>query len=153
MPLKETERYDEFFVRQMKSVFGDDIELIESAENYKVRGWFTIKFWHRPTKLYIIIEADYGRFVARFEQEDGCFAHLYQIQRFERRVSEKNIEAVVDLIKTIINQPIPFFKSIGDGHLYRKEGDTFIKLSREELIAYANGNTAKSASSNSGNSN
>jgi hypothetical protein len=152
MPLKETERYDEFFVRQMKSVFGDDIELIESAENYKVRGWFTIKFWHRPTKLYIIIEADYGRFVARFEQEDGCFAHLYQIQRFERRVSEKNIEAVVDLIKTILYQPITFYKATGEG-LYRKEGDKYIRLSREELTEYAHGNTAKNTSSNSGNSN
>jgi hypothetical protein len=142
MSLMEEERYDVFFVRQMKSVFGDDIELIESAENYKVRGWFNIKFWYRPTKMYIIVEADYGRFSVRLKQEDGCFAHLNQIQHYDCRVSVDNIKKVIDLIKNTIKLPITFYKSTGEG-LYRKEGEKFIKLSREELTAYAHGRTGK----------
>ena len=142
MPLMETERYDIFFVHQMKSVFGDNIELIESAENYAVRGWFLIKFWYKPAKLYIIADAEYGLFSVRLEQEDGCFAHLNQIQLYDCEVSVGNIKKVVYLLKRMIKLPITFYKAAGDG-LYRKEGDKFIKLSRDELTAYAHGKTGK----------
>ena len=92
--------------------------------------------------MYIIVEADYGRFSVRLKQEDGCFAHLNQIQHYDCRVSVDNIKKVIDLIKNTIKLPITFYKSTGEG-LYRKEGEKFIKLSREELTAYAHGRTGK----------
>lgn len=126
------EHYDAFFAQQMNRVLGDDIELIETAENFAVRGWFLIKFWYRPGRLFIIVDADYGFFSVRFEQEDGCFAHLSQIQRYERKVSFTNIEKVVDIIKHVIDKPMTLYKSTGRA-LYRKEGDEFIELSQDDI--------------------
>lgn len=124
----------EYFMSQMTHVFGDTIELVETKGSYDWHGYFLIRYWYKPVRLYVTIEAQSWYYTVRLDQEDGCFVHLNQIQNYPTRMTNNNIAKTIEIIKNRIDKPMTFYKSTGNG-LYRKEGDKFIKLSRDDIKA------------------
>lgn len=132
MQSDKNKKYDEFFIHQMANVFGDTMELIETENKSSFHGWFFIKFLYRPTKVYILIESEYGLFTVRLEEEDGSFSFLKRIKSFDNQVSVKNIENAICILKETIDRPITFYKATPNA-LFRKEGNAFIQLSWDEI--------------------
>ena len=127
MRLDEFEGYIAFFMSQMKQTFGDSIELLEIKKELNYHGYFFLKYYHFPTKLFVLIESEYGLFTVRIEQEDSSFNNLNRIEPFDNYLSSdinasmEKIEKSIRILKDALSRPISFYKAMNDG-LYRKEG-------------------------------
>ena len=132
------EKFLNFFREEIEKIFGHDMALVSSENNFSYRGFFMLSYTFLPLNYNIIIENEFRAFGIMIEDSEGASSCLNRMAVFDNALDRQNIENAIQILKEVLEKNnFNFYFSI-DNKLYRKNshGVKRLKDMKELLNEY-----------------
>ena len=101
-------------------IFHEKMQEIGESSSIGPMGQFQIRFFYKPTKMYITLDADRGVFTLDMEDEAKNWNTLYRIKKFNNDMTEDCLENALIILKQVLEEnTFPLYRS-GNNKLYKK---------------------------------
>lgn len=115
-------------VDSFKTVFGDDMLLLNRYFSFEHMGYFRISYKYQPCDYDIIFENEKNIFTIQICDSEGAKTNLYRIQSYNNRLEIENIQEALLKLKTVLEvNDMCFYIYKGD-KLYKKKGQEYKRI-------------------------
>lgn len=116
------------YKRIIGSIFGEAIQELSESSSVGPMGQFQIRFFYKPAKLYITLDADRGRFALDMKDEAEDWNTLYRIKKFDNRMTESCLGYALVILKQVLEEnKFPLYKS-ENNKLYKKQNGVYRRV-------------------------
>lgn len=122
MLLEKMDYHDivEYFKIECKTIFCDEMRLIEEQENFEPFGYFKLKYYYSYLEYYIVIENEKGLFSIMIIDKEGAKNVLQRISPFDNSLEKDNIRYALGKLKLVLEKnEFDLYLSV-ENRLYRK---------------------------------
>lgn len=104
-------------------IFHDKMQEIGESSSIGPMRQFQIRFFYKPTKMYITLDADRGVFTLDMEDEAKNWNTLYRIEKFDNDMTEECLENALIILKQVLEEnTFPLYMP-GNNKLYKKRNE------------------------------
>lgn len=111
-----------------KSVFGDDMILVERKEAFYHMGWFRMEYQYLTLQYGIEFENDRGVFEINIYDAEGAKRTLYSVQKYNSETEIANVRKAVNLLKKVLQDNNLYFYITRNGKMYRKKNNEYKRI-------------------------
>lgn len=117
-------------IDSFKTVFGDDMLLLNRYSSFEHMGYFKISYKYQPCDYDIIFENEKNIFTVEICDSEGAKTNLYRIQSYNNRLKIENIQEALLKLKTVLEENDMCFYVYKGDKLYKKKGKEYKRIKK-----------------------